>query len=455
MDEKEIKLNKEHPDHKNQIPETGKREHSDKLRRIADAGKDEVLDFSGQTLGAGGDGQHGHLGADAEAAHDELSDVAGQEADSENKGQAYLAYFREHSSGPEQEILTAEQRQRIKRAVLGYSADPLSEPADTLTESNILNLQTARGSGTASNAQLASVEMSARKIGAVTDEKPGSAEKLAPEEMPPPGEISLHEGISVGGEKRTIWKRLLQSSVVPLAAVLIVLVGFYFAWQMISNGTLGGRSKQDAAPAEAMEDILTMNESENAAFRPEEETDEFACPAETQIPESVETPEAFPPDNEMNVGTGFEDGEQGGLLNDWRCSWAAEYMALLESDGGAWQKLDIKEPLIDKFAAVEGAENSELILYQRDTNLDGKLNTFGYCIFQAFEAADVPGQAAKLEAFFKEYQYSFVSVDTDLEEALAVLRSTDAQLSHIGEQAAQGIINQEMRDTVQIWLLWK
>ncbi|HZW97966.1 MAG TPA: hypothetical protein VFF56_03885, partial [Bacillota bacterium] len=59
------------------------------------------------------------------------------------------------------------------------------------------------------------------------------------------------------------------------------------------------------------------------------------------------------------------------------------------------------------------------------------------------------------EAFFKEYQYSFVSVDTDLEEALAVLRSTDAQLSHIGEQAAQGIINQEMRDTVQIWLLWK
>lgn len=379
----------------------------------------------------------------------------GQEADSENKGKAYLAYFREHSSGPEQEILTAEQRQRIKRAVLAYSSDPLSEPADTLTGSNILNLQAARGSGTASNAQLASDEMSARKIGAVTDEKAGSVEKLFSDEMPPPDEISVLEGISAGGEKRTIWKRLLQSSVVPLAAVLIVLLGFYFAWQMISNETSGGMSKQDAAPAEAMEDTLTMNESENVVFGPDEETDKFACPAETQIPESVEAPEAFPPDNEMNVGTEFDAGDQGGLLNDWRCSWASEFMALLESDGGAWRKLDIEEPLIDKFTAVEGAENGELILYQRDTNLDGKLNTFGYCVFQAFEADDIPGQAAKLEAFFKEYQYSFVSVGTDLEEALAVLRSTDAQLSHIGEQAAQGIINQEMRDIVQIWLLWK
>lgn len=384
-----------HPDYadRHAAPETD--EHQNRTFRDALAGTEEHLNRTDR---------------DALPEIDEHQNRTDRDAALESKGAAYLAYFREHSSGPEQETLTEEQRRRIKAAVLSRSA------------------------------------ASAGDSYALSD--------------------------TASRDKKTLWNRLLRSSIVPMAAVLIVLLGFYFVWQMIGREMTAKRSAPEAIPGEAENGIVVTGMDGDLLYEDEQEADSLDAPAdapgtyatrsaeepETNATGSAEEPEAMAPDEGSIFGEAYDDGAKAAFKNDMRYNWVTEFMKLLEAQGWTRHVPEREDQAIESFAVATGAEGAEgvsLALYQRDAAANEGLQTFGYYAFTVSDAKDIPDKKARLEALFNENDYSFVSVASDLEAVLAVLRSTDAQLSHVGEQAAKGIMNQEMQEELQIWLLWK
>ena len=441
MDEKKRKINKG---------------HTDRIKQAAEIGSDDHQNHSGQ---------------DIRVESNEHLYLAGREMELEDKGKAYMAYFREHSSYIDQESLTAEQRQRIKSAVMGRGGDFMGE-------SNVLDLQSVRGGGVvpkemsdpdaiiARGANLGPDEKSSSgdtsvREGVSSGEKVSVLEEVSTDETMSVSEgVSVPEGIATGkkissGDKKSIIRsRLLRNSVVPLAAVLIVLIGFVFVWQMFSKEMAGDRSSEDVMP-EAVQEVFLTSDDENVVIGTDAGTDIFDSPAATQAAEPEAEPEALPPGDGTVADETDEAGGQERLIKDSRYSWVTELMSRLETDGWYRQHTDQNASAVKDFATVESTENSELVLSRRDAAANDELHTFGYYVFQSSDSYDVPAQKTKLEALFKEYQYSFISVSADIGSALAVLRSTDAQLGHIGELAAQGIMNQEIQEAVQIWLLWK